>query len=288
MADGLRLASLFPHYLSGWNARDAKQVQTLLEHSQTTGIDPGRFLESVAREFAQLCAYFEPQGQGKINLAELLTAATREAADCTTRLVGTVQELMRQAIQAGNQVNKIIEEHSRLEEAIHRDPLTGALNREGLHIKTALVLKKAARYGNGLAVTCLDLDHFKTLNDTRGHHWGDAALKAVVDSLHAQLRETDLVARMGGDEFVIVVNDCGQKHVEHVLERVLKQLAATPLGQDDGTGPQVTISAGLLWVQPGQEQPDLDKLITAADHLMYNAKRAGGNRICKGTVSLAT
>ena len=125
LADAVRLASLFPHCLSAWNSRDAEAVQALLSRAAPALMDPGRFLETVNKELALLQAYFEPTGKTRIDLKELLAAASREAADCTTQLVGTVHEMMQQTIQAGQQVNQIIKEHSRLEEAAHRDPLTG-------------------------------------------------------------------------------------------------------------------------------------------------------------------
>lgn len=282
LADAVCVASLFPHCLSAWNPRDAEMFHALLCRTPPT-LDPVRFGETVSKELALLHARFALSGDEHIDLDELLVAASREAADCTTRLVGAMHEMTQQAERADQQFNQMIKEHSRLEEAARRDALTGALNREGLASRAPAILKKAGCYGNGLAIVYLDLDHFKMINDTCGHMSGDAVLKKVVELLRKQIRETDLVARMGGDEFVAILNDCGRENARRAIARVLQQIARMPLDAlPAARAPQVTFSAGLLWVQSTATALDLDELIAATDRLMYQAKRAGGNRICPG------
>ena len=131
-------------------------------------------------------------------------------ADNTTRLIGSVHELMQQAAATGQPVQQIVKQHSDLEEAVNRDPLTGALNREGFAFRAADMVNKATRYGTGLAVIYLDIDRFKVLNDTRGHAAGDAALRTAVSVIQGSVRQSDLVARLGGDEFVVLVADCSR------------------------------------------------------------------------------
>lgn len=282
LTESLRLASLLPHRLGSWCASDSQQVQDLLRGSRFPVKDATKALEAIQAQFKQLCDYFMPPGQPEASVETVLKAASQAVADCTTRLVSTSHELMQQAIQAGTQVDEIMREHSRLEEAVYRDPLTGALNRKGLHVRAEPFLRRARHYRRGFAIVYLDVDNFKTINDTLGHDYGDAALKAVVSRLRGHVRDSDLVARMGGDEFVVLLNDCSQENGENAVERLLR-LVMGQSSELEGRDPQATLSIGLLWVRPGKRELNLDALITQADQLMYTAKRAGGNQICRHT-----
>lgn len=285
LADAVHVASLFPHALDAWNSQDAQQLRPFLsEKLAAPGVDPSVFLASVQREFDQIYGYFEQGNAPQAKLADLLEQASREAADNTTRLVGTVHELLQQAAGSGKPVAQMLRQHSDLEEAIHRDPLTGALNRAGFNARAGELIARAKRYGVGLAVVYLDLDRFKGLNDTQGHACGDAALKTVVSVLQNSVRQADLVARLGGDEFVVIISDCSERDAVAVVERVLNRVAQSPV-KEDCANARVTLSAGFLWVSTQNLAYPLETLVATADRLMYEAKRAGGNRVCRGSTA---
>ncbi len=272
IAEAVYVASLFPHVLDGWNRADAEEMKRYLaEHGGANLKSPEAFLEEVQKEFNQLYCYFEQGDPPDTKLVALLEAATKEVADCTTRLVGTVHELLQQAASAGKEVHQLMKNHNALEEAATHDALTGALNREGFTRRATEMVAAAQRYNSTFAVAFLDVDRFKELNDTAGHAQGDAALQSVVDAMKQNLRQADLVGRLGGDEFALLLADCSEESARQAAERILAAVASQGRG--------VTLSAGLIWIQPRGHQVPLDKIIQAADALMYEAKRAGGNRL---------
>ncbi len=209
-----------------------RQLQNYLaEKLQPRGIEAAAFLDSVQKEFNQIYGYFEQGETPRTHLTELLEQATREAADNTVRLVGSVQEMLQHAA-TGQPIQQMLKQHSDLEEAVNCDPLTGALNREGFNARAADMLNNASRYASGLAVVYLDIDRFKTLNDAHGHAAGDAALEMVVDTIKKSIRQADIVARLGGDEFVILATDCSDAGAMTMVERVLTRIADQPVSED--------------------------------------------------------
>lgn len=185
-------------------------------------------------------------------------------------------------------VSTNIEKRRLYERAAMFDGLTGIHNRRWLddtlhrlverHGKTA---DPVARKEHGaLCVALIDIDHFKSFNDGHGHDAGDAVLSAVAARLAANLRPTDLVARMGGEEFVILFPSTGLSDATVACERVRLAVAATDVAKpNDATGaklPRVTISIGVSELQEGQSPADILK---AADAAMYRAKKGGRNRV---------
>jgi diguanylate cyclase (GGDEF)-like protein len=129
-----------------------------------------------------------------------------------------------------------------------------------------------------LSVALIDIDHFKSFNDGHGHDAGDAVLSAVAARLAANLRPTDLVARMGGEEFVILFPNTGIIDAAVACERVRLAVAACEVDKPTGGGtlPRVTISIGVAELHDGQSPADILK---AADAAMYRAKKGGRNRV---------
>lgn len=148
------------------------------------------------------------------------------------------------------------------------DPLTGIPNRRAFLER---VSSAVAAPGGRQAVVCLvDLDGFKSVNDTRGHAAGDAVLKAVGAALGAVMRETDTVARLGGDEFAVLADASANGSGQVLAERL--RAAVAHAGADRG----VTASVGLAEVRPGD---DVEDLMHRADAAMYRFKTAGGDRV---------
>ncbi|QFY62253.1 diguanylate cyclase [Rhizobium grahamii] len=151
------------------------------------------------------------------------------------------------------------------------DPLTGLLNRRALF----------DRHGHGAmgattAVLIFDLDHFKSINDTFGHAGGDRVLKVFAAELAANCRAGDIAARLGGEEFALVLNETMPGRAELVAERIRRAFAKRDVYLDDETL-NCTVSVG---VAPGLSTPlDFDAMLSAADKALYAAKRAGRNRI---------
>jgi two-component system cell cycle response regulator len=164
-----------------------------------------------------------------------------------------------------------------LEELALSDPLTGLPNRRAIESWAARQLSGAARHGFPLWVVLVDLDHFKSVNDTHGHDAGDAVLKKFGDLLRANTRLSDIAGRIGGEEFLLVLTHADEKNVVVVLDRIRKQLASEPLDWRGSTIP-VTASFGVAGFS-GKRAPEFSQLVSQADSALYRAKDAGRNRI---------
>ncbi len=159
------------------------------------------------------------------------------------------------------------------------DYLTGVHNSRYFYELIDMELGRARRFKRPLALAYLDIDDFKKVNDTLSHQEGDRILAQVARTLHKHVRSTDVVARIGGDEFVILFSETSAEQVRVPVERMLEQLKA--LAQQGGSG--ISFSIGVVNVQdiPNSAAP----IIRKADQLMYAAKEQGKNLVKYGTLS---
>lgn len=170
-----------------------------------------------------------------------------------------------------------VEERTRvLAYRAEHDQLTDLLNRGAIQHKCLDLLALARRGGRPLTTIVADADNFKICNDVGGHDYGDQVLKALATGLAASCRETDLIGRMGGDEFLIILPDTGEHGAVRFCKRALKHLEAIRKGWA-GSGPPIpSVSMG-IGVFPDHGS-DLDDLVRVADRAMYDAKAEGGGR----------
>jgi diguanylate cyclase (GGDEF)-like protein len=162
------------------------------------------------------------------------------------------------------------------------DGLTGLLNRRTLNARLQGRLREAQRYGRPLSLLLLDVDHFKKVNDTYGHPAGDAVLRGVANLLLTEARETDIVARYGGEEMALILPETEARGAHAIAERIRKAVGAAhhPTGQGSL---QVTVSLGLSTWPSGGDTPEA--LLEAADSALYRAKQDGRNRVCSANPS---
>lgn len=156
-----------------------------------------------------------------------------------------------------------------------QDSLTSALNRRAFNNEAQLALTRATRYRRPLSLAILDLDHFKQINDTHGHLAGDLALQQFADVCRITLREGDIFARFGGEEFVLLLSETDAAAAVVLLERLRQQVSALVLRHGTSSF-SLHVSAGLAEWQPGD---DLDSLFKRADQALYSAKSNGRNRV---------
>ncbi|MBI5509725.1 MAG: GGDEF domain-containing protein [Deltaproteobacteria bacterium] len=153
------------------------------------------------------------------------------------------------------------------------DPLTGLANGRAFFERAGVEIERSRRHRRPLMLAYLDLDNFKSINDAFGHETGDAALRLVADTLRTSTRSVDVVARIGGDEFVLLMPETGveQGHVliERIRTRIQRALAAQRW--------EATASIGcMVYAEP---PADPERLVAQVDELMFAAKRAGKNRV---------
>jgi diguanylate cyclase len=151
-------------------------------------------------------------------------------------------------------------------------------NRRGLMQAFDVEVARLAREGGVLCIGLLDIDNFKRLNDTLGHAAGDVALKSLAAHVQKQLRPADVVARFGGEEFVVLLPGTPVEEGQQTLTRLQRTLSAS-LFMHDGREVFVTFSAGVTKWRTGEA---LEAALERADEALYEAKRTGKNRTCIG------
>jgi len=158
-----------------------------------------------------------------------------------------------------------------------RDPLTGLSNRRAFEETLGRAFAHARGTGLALAVVAVDVDHFKAVNDRLGHAAGDLVLAAVAGRLAGALRDGDLVARIGGEEFAALLPGAGLAEAIEVAERLRLRVAGAPVVVRGGDALAVTVSLGCAALGPEDEEPV--GLLARADARLYAAKGAGRNRV---------
>lgn len=153
------------------------------------------------------------------------------------------------------------------------DPLTRLANRQGVERQVKQELLRLRRYETPVSFVLFDLDHFKVINDTHGHVMGDEVLRRVSKVIAETVRETDWVARWGGEEFLVVLPETSRLGALLCAERVRLKVA----GLGDELGFSVTISGGVYEPGPGES---MSAVLSGTDARLYQAKRDGRNRVC--------
>jgi diguanylate cyclase (GGDEF)-like protein len=161
-------------------------------------------------------------------------------------------------------------------ELSRKDHLTGVMNLRAFTELVEYEILRLQRDGSHFSVAYLDLDNFKAVNDRFGHNKGDEVLKTTVATLVESLRKTDVVARIGGDEFAIFLPSTDSESVKVVMDKVRERLSEL----SEGNQWVNTFSIGVLTCTDGE--CDLDKIISIADLLMYEVKKSGKNNVRYG------
>ncbi|MFC0213932.1 diguanylate cyclase [Paenibacillus chartarius] len=173
-------------------------------------------------------------------------------------------------------IYRLLKRTESFEQLAFRDPLTGVYNRLYFDNQIKLELQRAERYPAPLSIAFLDIDKFKSINDTYGHHIGDLVLQGLSHIVQQRLRATDLLARFGGEEYVIAMPNTDGEQAKQVVQHILQQVRDNPAAQNDGNEYRITFSAGIAEWKPGQSVKDW---LQAADQAMYEAKQEGRNRV---------
>lgn len=220
----------------------------------------------VARALAGETVTFEEHDETGGHERTLEVSYIPQAGDDGASVIGF--HVMRQDVTSQKS------EKRRLLKLAQIDPLTGLANRAGFMLKLASSMRQCEQEQLLMALMYLDIDHFKPVNDTYGHHVGDALLKAFSARLVQTLRASDTIARLGGDEFTIILEKLGRAEDASVLAAKIVQAMQKPF-ELDGVTVSVSASIGLAYFSSGATDPDA--LIKEADMLLYQAKQGGRN-----------
>lgn len=196
------------------------------------------------------------------------------AREDTQALRGALEEALSQVQALQSTVSAQADALSNAKEELSRDPLTQVANRRALDKTLPRMVAEAHATGQALSVLALDIDHFKSVNDTYGHAAGDVVLKSVAQKAASLLRGEDLMARSGGEEFVVLLAGSPRSKAMNVAERIRLGVESLPFTQG-GRRFHVTLSIGVAQLQPGEPGEDA---LARADAALYQAKHGGRNQ----------
>jgi diguanylate cyclase (GGDEF)-like protein len=166
-----------------------------------------------------------------------------------------------------------------LSDLSNRDPLTGLSNRRNFEMQLSREIDRAARSGESALLLMLDIDHFKKVNDSHGHAAGDLVIRAVADAVASAVRPMDTVARVGGEEFAVVLPNCSSSFGPTVAERIRAAVAEQVVTVTPALSLQVTVSLGGAYAPQWVRSSPL-LWMERADRQLYRAKADGRNRAC--------
>src|SRR5690606_4599945 len=187
---------------------------------------------------------------------------------------GAVTEI----IAIGRDVTEHMHRIGTLEDQAHRDFLTGLANRRYFMTLGEGELQRAVRYGQPLALLMLDIDHFKHINDAYGHRVGDIVLQAFSKTLLKTVRTIDIIGRVGGEEFAVLLPETPLHDAVDAAQRLKEAVAGNKKALESGEMLELTVSIGVAAKQ--EEGTSLDAMLDLADSALYQAKQTGRNKVC--------
>lgn len=252
-----------------------EMLATLVERIGSMSNSTGRFYEQVGG--------YQKRLEGATDVATLSAIVQGLLAD--TQIVRTDIQQSREELVAARKkvetyearVQQLEKELTQVSALVQKDPLTFALNRRGLEEAFRIETARATRYGAALGFVMLDLDDFKKLNDSLGHVAGDRALIHIASLMQAIVRPTDFIARLGGEEFALLLPATAVAEAAAAAERLQREVAKSGF-QFEGRPWPLAFSAGAVQWRPGES---LEDMIHRADRALYEAKRAGKNRVVR-------
>lgn len=241
---------------------------SFLQHS-------GRFNESLHHDLRRLEAGVDEQ-QLRLLAGDLLQRGTA-LHEHSSQLGDRLQQAQQQAEQAVHRIRRLESELEQASQQLQQDPLTGALNRRGLDAAFARDSARAAEQQRPLSAALLDLDHFKQINDSYGHDFGDEVLRGLVQVARKLVRPSDTIARMGGEEFMVLFPETDADAAQRVIERLLQGFRnRRVLHRSTGQRVELSFSAGVAQFQLGE---GFGALYERADMALRQAKQSGRQQV---------
>lgn len=234
-----------------------------------------RFNQALQQDLRRLEVGLDEQQLGELARELLQRGVTLQGH--SSELGQQLQRAQQQAEQALQRIRALESELQQASQQLQEDPLTGALNRRGLDVAFARDLMRAQQSARPISVALLDLDHFKKVNDSYGHDFGDEVLRGLVQVARKLVRPGDSIARMGGEEFMVLFPDADAEAASRVVERLLAGFRNRRLlHRSTGQRVELSFSAGVAQCDAGE---DFGTLYQRADAALRQAKQEGRQRI---------
>jgi len=204
--------------------------------------------------------------------------ALRTAVEVSNTVARNLLRILSRRLRHDNLlVSRTLEQQDELQSHANRDALTGLYNRRWFDGALAAVVDHQRARGGRLSLLMVDIDRFKRVNDTHGHASGDRALCTVAEVLRTEIRASDHAARLGGEEFAVLLPHTAGDEAAQIAERIRHAVRQQPIVDPDGASlPPVTVSIGVA--EAGPDETDR-RLLARADAALYRAKRAGRDRV---------
>lgn len=244
-----------------------------IEESETLEL-----LDSVAEKSREMISIFDLDPQDIQPYSILLQRANTELKRLNLDNAQIIMELQESKGKIERLAQKLKEANTRLQELVNRDGQTGLYNHRFFHESLEKELSRATRFKSSLSLVLFDLDDFKVINDTYGHLAGDLVLTSIAKTVIKNVRNTDIVARYGGDEFAIILPGTNVEGLE-IFTKNLKLHIEGATTLVTGQSIHVTISLGAVTVVPSQYQISKEALIEVADRGLYMSKQNGRNQV---------
>jgi diguanylate cyclase (GGDEF)-like protein len=265
-----------------WEGGDVERARAeAIRSAASIGVGEKSFLElleAVPGLVGEAASMFEAQLASEPAVAELVADANRQLVLMNQNYEGMLRKLEELMAEKARLAEKLELANRELTELACTDALTGLLNRRAFAQTLERDLSRADRSKTDLTLALIDIDHFKQFNDSYGHQLGDDVLKTVSRVLLDSIRSSDVAARFGGEEFVVILPATDMKGAGIVAERIRAALAGTVLNGPKGPL-KVTASVGLASVCGPGCRLAATSIIGRADAALYDAKRAGRNRV---------
>jgi diguanylate cyclase (GGDEF)-like protein/PAS domain S-box-containing protein len=204
---------------------------------------------------------------GEIRYIKAVAKVFRDEHGVALRMLGTNID-----------ITAIKQLENELQRQAHIDFLTGVNNRGHFMALAEMELNRTIRYQNPLSILMIDIDYFKRVNDSYGHHTGDRVLQKLAEICMQTLREVDIIGRLGGEEFALLLPETDSKEAFEVAERLRKAVNLANLNMEDNPPLKFTISVGVTSLT--NRSKDLELLLDLADKALYEAKKTGRNKVC--------
>ena len=265
--------SQLKHSLSDVKLTVKNMMMTFIDRLSSVATTTGDFHEKIGG-FSEKISH----AQNIIELNTILDEVLRETRIVQTEALKSRDRMIlaRQEVQEAEQrIHSLEAKLQHMSELVREDQLTGSLNRRGLDDVFERETARSDRRGTPLCIAILDLDDFKRLNDTHGHLVGDAALKHLVKIVKETIRSMDVIARFGGEEFVILLPETSVEAAFQTMTRLQRELTKH-FFMHENEKLLITFSAGVALRNPNEDQA---ALVKRADKAMYQAKQSGKNRV---------
>lgn len=219
----------------------------------------------------------ETINQGVNELADLFDVDTESTPDVQQILADANETLLELSLESQSQANELAEQNQQLQDQVIRDPLTGVANRGRFTEYIREQFASAQRNRTQLSVIFIDVDRFKSVNDTHGHLVGDTVLVTLAGLMSEHCPESGLAARYGGEEFALVLPDCDKIGAARLAESLRLKIEQQTIQASDDLALNVTISLGVSSFDGGDAFHSPEQLVEAADKAVYVAKSSGRN-----------